>query len=126
MAGPSRDVLGLAEGRLPLPRRRAEELVVLQQRRLGHEPRELAAVLLVRAQPVQVVIEVGEPGRVVAGGRLGLEQPVGPGQDDVLPRGDVRPRRGDQLVVAVDGIMVSTRPLPPAQGSWIESALVGQ
>ena len=103
MAGPSRDVLGLAERRLPLPRPGAEELVVLQQRRRGLEERELAAVLLVGSQPGQVVIEVREPGRVVAGRRLRLQHPVGAGPDDVHPGGDVRPRRGDQLVVAADG-----------------------
>ena len=79
-----------------------------------------------RGRPGQVVVEVGKPGRVVAGGGQGFEQAVGPGQDDVLPGRNVAARRGDQLVVAVASVIVSTRPLPPAQGSWIESALVGQ
>ena len=39
----------------------------------------------------QVVVEVGEPGRGVARGRSGLEQAIGAGQDDVLPRGDRGP-----------------------------------
>ena len=127
VAGPARDVLVLAVDRLPPPRRGAEELVVLQQGRGGLEDRDLSALLLVGPGPGQVVVEVGEPGGVVAGGGQGLEQAVGPGPDDVLARGDVaaraarsaRRRRGPWM-------SVSTRPLPPAQGSWIESALVGQ
>ena len=82
-------------------------------------------MLLVRPQPCQVVVEVREPGCIVAGSRLRLQQAIRARQDDVRPGRDVGARRRDQLVIAVDG-QVSTRPFPPAQGSWIESAFVGQ
>ena len=86
----------------------------------------LTALLLVRTKPGQVVIQVREPGRVIAGGGQSLEQTVGARQHDVLAGRNVASRRRDQLVVAVRRDIVSTRPLPPAHGSWIESAFVGQ
>src|SRR5205823_14655225 len=50
----------------------------------------------------KVVVDVPEPGGIVAGCRLALEQTVRAGQDDVLPRWDVTPRTGDQVIVAID------------------------
>ena len=89
VAGPARDILVLAEGRLPLPGRGSEELVVLQQRRRSLEARDHTAVVLVGADPGQVIVDIGKPGGVVAGLRERFEQPVGAGQDDVDSRRNV-------------------------------------
>ena len=69
VAGPARDFLVLAVDRLPPPRRGIEDLVVLEQGRGGLEDRDLSAFLLVGARPGQVIIKVGKPGGIVAGGR---------------------------------------------------------
>ena len=103
VAGPARDVLVLAVGRLPPPRRGVEELVVLQQGRGGLEDRDLSALLLVGSRPGQVVVKVGEPGRVVAGGQAGSRAGrwARPGRYP-RPAGCSCPGTADQLVVAAD------------------------
>ena len=113
---PSGDAVGLAERGFPLPRGGAEDLVVLQERRLRLEHRHLTAMLAVGAEPAQVVIQVREPGCTISGSRLGLQQSVRAGHDDILPRSDVRPGRCDQLIVAVD-----RRGVDPAisTGPWL-------
>ena len=93
MAGPSSDVLVLAVRGFPASCRRAEKLVVLEHRRGGLVE---GAVL---SFPGQVVVHVGEPCRVVAGGDGRFEQAVGAGADDVLTGGDVGTRGGNQDVV---------------------------
>ena len=97
MAGPARDILVLAERRFPLTGRGSEELVVFQHGRRGHEASDLAAVVLVGADPGQVVVEVREPGGVITGLWKSFEQAVGAGEDDVVSRGDIAARRSDNM-----------------------------
>ena len=126
VARPARDVLVLAVGRLPLPRRGAEELVVLEQRARGSGRRDLAAVLLVG------------PGR--SGRRRGWgtrsrrrraaagvsSRPLGPARTMSCPGGCSRPAR--RPAGRRRARSTSCRPgrcrRPRARGS--QSALVGQ
>src|ERR1700722_3473843 len=57
-------------------------------------------MLLVGAYPLQIIIKVREPGRVVTGGRQSLEQPISAGEDDIHSGRYVATGRGDQFIIA--------------------------
>ena len=84
------------------------------------------AVVLVGPDPGQVVEDLGNQVASSPGWGSVSSTPFWPARTMSFPGGMYPPGARNQHVVASWRLIVSTLALPPAQGSWIESALVGQ